>query len=156
MSQKCRERSKGKDIFLTKMSAILATVHRKREDGEVALWLLASRTTDGAAVPCADLGALPLPLHSLWGWDRAGAPPAQPRGPSDLPLAGPAAGAGGSLVARVSRVLSSEKSWGRVKRRLMSKLKVVKLRIGGGFAGQPPLTGSRGSLGAVAYGQSEV
>lgn len=66
------------------MSALLATVSRKREKREVALWLLVSRTTDDAAEPCSwgsgaatHLRALPMPLRALRGRGPGWCPPAQ-------------------------------------------------------------------------------
>lgn len=132
------------------MSAILATVSRKRENREVALWLLVSRTTDDAAEPCGwgsgaatRLRALPLPLHGLWGWGPGWCPPCPAQHMETLWPATCRAG-GWSwrwwlLMAIVSRVLSSEKSWEKVKMRMTKWTKIVKLWIGVNFTGQPRL-----------------
>lgn len=84
------------------MSALLATVSRKREKREVALWLLVSRTTDDAAEPCSwgsgaatHLRALPMPLRALRGRGPGWCPlPSTAPGDSEPLLVGLAAGAG--------------------------------------------------------------
>lgn len=131
LSQKCRQRSKGKDFFLVKRSAILATVSRKRENREVALWLRVSQAADDAAEPCSwGSGAathLRALLPSLCGFQGLGTRLVSPR-PSPAP--------GDSLTCRLLgwllglevvvtggwRVLSRKKSWERVKRRMTSEL----------------------------------